>query len=132
MCLNWYIGFSTWTPRYNWNIVENDFRHQNTHHNYLFISQLGHFVPCVSNYYLVPNNFTINGKSLICFLFQHILILEVVWPVLIFIIVALMRSAIPPENKPTCKYILSFQWLYLLANIAKQLHTQFGFITNQD
>ncbi|VDI72583.1 ATP-binding cassette, subfamily A (ABC1), member 1, partial [Mytilus galloprovincialis] len=34
----------------------------------------------------------------------HILLLEIVWPIFIFVIVALIRTAIPPEDKPTCSY----------------------------
>ena len=39
--------------------------------------------------------------------FQAILLLEILWPVLIFVLVGLLRTGIPPKSKETCKYLMS-------------------------
>ena len=47
------------------------------------------------------------NKSLkLALFFQVILGLEVLWPVVIFLVVVLVRLAVPPEDVPTCMYLL--------------------------
>ena len=50
-------------------------------------------------------------------LFQGIVLLEVVWPILIVGIVALIRVAVPPQEHTTCELIIIF-----IANVRSELN----------
>ena len=45
-----------------------------------------------------------------CVLFQGILLLEIVWPILIVAIVAVIRVGVPPKETSTCESCVLYCW----------------------
>lgn len=43
-------------------------------------------------------------------LFQVILFLELVWPIIIFLIVTLVRQSVPPSTNDACKFTVTFAY----------------------